>query len=111
MEDSKTTRKAAVNDAMDSVRDQVKSCSDAIKDLKQDRKDQLKVLEKNHKEAIKLINEKHKESLKTIDVAQNRLNNTLKKLKKFKVKVNHIKYYRKQQEKSHLLILKKCIKI
>ena len=88
MEDSKTTRKAAVNDAMDSVRDQVKSCSDAIKDLKQDRKDQLKVLEKNHKEAIKLINEKHKESLKTIDVAQNRLNNTLKKLKKFKKNPN-----------------------
>ena len=88
MEDSKTTRKAAVNEAMDSVRDQVKSCSDAIKDLKQDRKDQLKVLEKNHKEAIKLINENHKESLKTIDVAQNRLNNTLKKLKKFKKNPN-----------------------
>jgi len=88
MEDSKTTRKAAVNDAMDSVRDQVKSCSDAIKDLKQDRKDQLKVLEKNHKEAIKLINENHKESLKTIDLAQNRLNNTLKKLKKFKKNPN-----------------------
>ena len=88
MEDSKTTRKAAVNEAMDSVLDQVKSCSDAIKDLKQDRKDQLKVLEKNHKEAIKLINENHKESLKTIDVAQNRLNNTLKKLKKFKKNPN-----------------------
>ena len=72
MED-KATRKSAVDDAMNDIRAQVQSCKDAIKELKQERKNQ-----------IKLINEKHKESVKFIDVAQSRLNLTLKKLKRFK---------------------------
>ncbi|MDB4507494.1 caspase family protein [bacterium] len=71
MED-KATRKAAVDDAMKDVRAQVQSCKDAIKELKEDRKNQ-----------IKLVNEKHKESVKFLDTAQDRLNKTLKKLKKF----------------------------
>ena len=71
MED-KATRKAAVDDAMKDVCAQVQSCKDAIKELKEDRKNQ-----------IKLVNEKHKESVKFLDTAQDRLNKTLKKLKKF----------------------------
>jgi myosin heavy subunit len=71
MED-KATRKAAVDEAMNDVRAQVQSCKDAIKELKDDRKNQ-----------IKLVNEKHKESVKFLGTAQDRLNKTLKKLKKF----------------------------
>ena len=71
MED-KATRKAAVDDAMKDVRAQVQSCKDAIKELKEERKNQ-----------IKMVNEKHKESIKFLDTAQDRLNKTLKKLKKF----------------------------
>ena len=76
MED-KATRKAAVDDAMKDVRAQVQSCKDAIKELKEERKNQ-----------IKLVNEKHKESVKFLDIAQDRLNKTLKKLKKFQKNPN-----------------------
>ena len=86
--EEKATRKAAVNEAMESIRDQVKSCSEAIKELKKDRKDQIKLMDENHKQNIKLINDKHKESLKTIDTAQKKLNDTLKKLNKYKKNPN-----------------------
>ena len=75
--DEKSTHKAAVENAMNDVKAQIKSCSDVIKELKQERKEQ-----------IKLINQKHKESLKFIDIAQTRLNGTLKKLKKFQKNPN-----------------------
>ena len=71
MED-KSLHKAAVDDAMKDVRAQIQSCKDSIKEIKEDRKNQ-----------IKLVNEKHKESVKFLDTAQDRLNKTLKKLKKF----------------------------
>ena len=72
MED-KASRNASIDDAMKSVQEQIKSCKETVKELKEERKNQ-----------IKHVNAKHKESLKVIDVAQSKLNTTLKKLKKFK---------------------------